>query len=67
MIDFSETEEQKLMVKGVEEWCEKNLTPERVREMDDKGHPFPKDVVEGLASLGVIMGTVPGGAWWSRH
>jgi len=59
MIDFSETEEQKLMVKGVKEWCEKNLTPERVREMDDKGHPFPRDVVEGLASLGVIMGTVP--------
>lgn len=59
MFDFSETEEQKLMVKAVREWCERHLTPERVREMDDKGHPYPKDIVEGLAQLGVIMGTVP--------
>jgi len=59
VIDFSETEDQKLVVKSVKEWCERHLTPEKVREMDDKGHPFPKDIVEGLASLGVIMGPVP--------
>ena len=59
VIDFSETEDQKLMVKSVKEWCERYLTPEKVREMDDRGHPFPKDVVEGLASLGIIMGPVP--------
>jgi len=58
VFDFTETEEQKLIVKSVKEWCEKNLTFERVREMD-KGHPYPKDIVEGLCSLGVVMGTVP--------
>ena len=59
VFDFTETEEQKLMVKNVKEWCERNLTAERVREMDDKGHPYPKDIVEGLGKLGAIMGTVP--------
>jgi len=63
--DFTETEEQKLMVKSVREWCERNLTLERVREMDERGHPYPKDIVEGLCNLGVVMGTVP--AWWFRH
>lgn len=59
VFDFTETEEQKLIVKAVKEWCERNLTAVRVRQMDDKGHPYPKDIVEGLAKLGVIMGTVP--------
>ncbi|MEM1589449.1 MAG: acyl-CoA dehydrogenase family protein [Candidatus Bathyarchaeia archaeon] len=59
VFDFSETEEQKLLVKNVEEWCRRNLTAERVRDMDDKGHPYPKDIVEGLGKLGAIMGTVP--------
>jgi len=59
VFDFTETEEQKLMVKNVKEWCERNLTAERVREMDDKGHPYPKDIAEGLGKLGAIMGTVP--------
>jgi len=57
--DFTETEEQKLIVNSVKEWCEKNLTAERVREMDDKGHPYPKDIVKGLADLGVVTGTTP--------
>ncbi len=59
VFDFTETEEQKLVVWSVKEWCEKNLTAEKIREMDDKGHPFPKDIVAGLAGLGVIMGPVP--------
>jgi acyl-CoA dehydrogenase len=59
MFDFTETENQKLMVRSVGEWCKRNLSSERVREMDERGHPFPKDIVEGLSSLGVVMGTVP--------
>jgi acyl-CoA dehydrogenase len=59
MFDFTETETQKLIIRSVREWCERNLKSERVREMDERGHPFPKDIVEGLCSLGVVMGTVP--------
>lgn len=59
MVDFGLDEEQKLIVRSVKEWCEKNLTAEKVREMDDVGHPFPKEIVEGLCSLGVVMGPVP--------
>jgi len=59
MFDFTETENQKLIIGSVREWCKRNLSSERVREMDEKGHPFPKDIVEGLCSLGVVMGTVP--------
>jgi acyl-CoA dehydrogenase len=59
MFDFTETENQKLMIRSVGEWCKRNLSSERVREMDERGHPFPKDIVEGLCSLGVVMGTVP--------
>ena len=59
MFDFTETENQKLMMKSVRECCERYLTFERVREMDETGHPFPKDIVERLCGLGVVMGTVP--------
>ncbi|UCC33430.1 MAG: acyl-CoA/acyl-ACP dehydrogenase [Candidatus Bathyarchaeota archaeon] len=59
MYDFRESDEQKLIVNSVKEWCEKNLTAEKVREMDDKGHPFPKEIVEGLCKLGYVMGPVP--------
>ncbi len=59
VFDFKENDEQQLVVRSVTEWCEKNLTAERVREMDDKGHPFPKDIVEGLGNLGYVLGTVP--------
>ncbi|NIW16650.1 acyl-CoA dehydrogenase [Candidatus Bathyarchaeota archaeon] len=59
VFDFSETEEQKLIVNSVKEWCEKNLTAEKVRMMDDKGHPFPKEIVEGLCTLGYVMGPIP--------
>ena len=57
--DFTETEEQKLILWSLKKWCDKNLTAEKVREMDDKGHPFPKEIVEGLCRLGFVMGPVP--------
>ena len=47
VFDFTETEEQKLILWSLKKWCDKNLTAEKVREMDDKGHPFPKEIVEG--------------------
>jgi len=59
MFDFTPTEQQKLVVKSVKDWCERNLPYERVRKMDDKGHPYPKEIVQGLGGLGIIMGPVP--------
>ena len=59
VFDFAESDEQKLIVNSVKSWCEKNLTAEKVREMDDAGHPFPKEIVEGLCNLGIVMGSVP--------
>ncbi len=59
VFDFAESDEQKLIVNSVKSWCEKNLTAEKVREMDDAGHPFPKEIVEGLSNLGIILGPVP--------
>ncbi|MBS3816314.1 MAG: acyl-CoA/acyl-ACP dehydrogenase [Candidatus Thermoplasmatota archaeon] len=53
------TEEQKLFKESISDWGERNLPLERVIEMNREGHPFPEDIVEGLADLGVIMGTVP--------
>ena len=59
VFDFAESDEQKLIVNSVKSWCEKNLTAEKVREMDDAGHPFPQEIVKGLSNLGIILGPVP--------
>ncbi len=53
------TEEQKLFKESISDWAERNLPLERVIEMNREGHPFPEDIIEGLAELGVIMGPVP--------
>ncbi len=53
------TEEQKLFKESINDWAERNLPLDRVIEMNREGHPFPQDIVEGLADLGVIMGAVP--------
>lgn len=58
-MDFELTEEQKLIRKSARDWCQSNLPMERVREMDSKGHPMPKEFFEGLGELGFIMGTAP--------
>lgn len=70
-IDFSFTEDQELIRKAVKEWCERNLTLEKVREMDTKGE-IPREIWKGLAELGVLLPTVPkehGGAGvdWVTH
>ena len=58
MLDFTFTEEQELFRAAVREWCEKNLTLERVREIDDKGE-IPKEIIKGMADMGLLLLTVP--------
>lgn len=58
-MDFTLSNEVKLMMESVREWYSRNYPLEKVKEVDQKGHPMPKDVMEGLAGLGVIMGVVP--------
>ena len=57
-MDFSYTEEQELFRQAIKEWCEKNLSLEKVREMDTK-EEIPMDVIKGLADLGLLLMTVP--------
>ena len=58
-MDFSLTEDQKLIRSSLRDWCAKNFPIERVQELDKKGPPYPTDILEGLCNLGVIMGTIP--------
>jgi|Deesub1362B_J571_1020462.scaffolds.fasta_scaffold03688_4 acyl-CoA dehydrogenase len=58
IMDFSFTEEQELFRQAVKEWCEKNLSLEKVREMDTK-EEMPMDVIKGLADLGLLLLTIP--------
>lgn len=58
-MDFNVSDEVKLMKESVRDWFTRNWPLEKVTEMDQKGHPMPKELVEGLAGLGVIMGVVP--------
>lgn len=57
--EFGLTEEQELLKESVLDWGERELPLNRVIEMNQEGHPFPEDIVQGLADLGVIMGPVP--------
>ena len=58
MVDFSFTEEQELFRKSLREWCMKNLPLERIREIDNK-HEIPKEILKGMADLGLLLMTVP--------
>ncbi|MCJ7631539.1 acyl-CoA/acyl-ACP dehydrogenase [Candidatus Bathyarchaeota archaeon] len=57
-MDFSFTEEQELIRKAVREWCTKNLSLEKVREMDTK-QTIPQEVIKGMADLGILFPSVP--------
>ncbi|UCE96969.1 MAG: acyl-CoA/acyl-ACP dehydrogenase [Candidatus Bathyarchaeota archaeon] len=57
-MDFSFTEEQDLFRKALREWCEKNLSLEKVREMDTKG-TIPQELVREMAKLGLLIMTAP--------
>ncbi len=58
-MEFELTEEQLLIKESVRDWCSRNLSLEKVAEMERKGYPYPKEISKGLGELGVIMGTVP--------
>jgi len=58
MIDFRFTEEQELFRKALREWCEKNLTIEKIREMDTK-QEIPHELIKQMADLGLLIMTAP--------
>ncbi len=58
MVDFSFNEEQKLFRNALQEWCEKELPLEKVREMDNRGE-IPKSLVKSMADLGLLIMTAP--------
>jgi len=58
MVEFGFTEEQEMFRKILHEWCQKNLTLEKVREMDTKGM-MPPGTVKGMADLGLFIMTAP--------
>jgi acyl-CoA dehydrogenase len=58
MVDFSFTEEQELIRRSLQEWCEKKLPLEKVREIDDK-HEIPKEIIKEMSDLGLLMMTLP--------
>lgn len=58
MVSFSFTEEQELLRRAVREWCRKELTLEKIREMDSKGE-IPREIIKGLSDLGLLLMTVP--------
>jgi acyl-CoA dehydrogenase len=58
MVDFSFTEEQNLFRETVRGWLAKNLPLERVRENDVK-QKLPRDLIRGLADLGLLCMTLP--------
>ena len=58
MIDFSFTEEQTLFRQALREWCEKNLSLEKVREYDTKAK-IPREVIKGMGDLGLLLMTIP--------
>ena len=58
-MDFQLTEDQILIKESIREWCKRNLSLDRVRELEKKGHPYPVDIPKGLAEIGALMGTVP--------
>ncbi len=58
MVEFSFTEEQEMFRKILHEWCQKNLTIEKVREIDTKQW-IPDEISKGMADLGLWLMTAP--------
>ena len=55
-MDFSLTPEQKLLVKTVREFCEKNVDPIWVKMDEEK--KMPVEIIEKLAELGIYGGVI---------
>jgi Acyl-CoA dehydrogenases len=58
MVDFSFTEEQELIREGLHEWCEKKISLEKIREIDEK-HEIPREIVKEMAELNFLMMVIP--------
>ena len=58
-MDFQFTDEQKMLRETFRKFCEKELTPEYIRWMDENCDWIPDDMEEKLAELGTYAITVP--------
>ena len=57
-MDFKMPREQEMFKKAVRDYCERNVAP-RSREIDEKEAGIPKDIIQGLADVGVFGCTIP--------
>jgi alkylation response protein AidB-like acyl-CoA dehydrogenase len=57
-MDFKMPREQEMFKKAVRDYCERNIAP-RSREIDEKEAGIPKDIIQGLADIGVFGCTIP--------
>jgi len=58
MVDFSFSEEQKLFQKSLREWCQKELSLEKIREFDNRGE-IPMEIIKGMADMNLLLMTIP--------
>ncbi|HEY5532192.1 MAG TPA: acyl-CoA dehydrogenase family protein, partial [Candidatus Anoxymicrobiaceae bacterium] len=58
-MDFSFTEEQELMAAAVREFCEKEITSEKIREWEETLDFMPQEVWDKAAALGLFAASVP--------
>jgi len=58
-MDFSFTEEQELMAATVREFCEKEITSEKIREWEETLDFMPQEVWDKAAALGLFAASVP--------
>jgi acyl-CoA dehydrogenase len=58
-MDFAFTEEQELMRTAVREFCEKEITSEKIREWEETLDFMPQEVWDKAASMGLFAASVP--------
>jgi len=58
-MDFSFTEEQELIRRTIREFCEKEVTREKVREWDESLNFPPQEIWDKMAELGFFAFSVP--------
>ncbi len=58
-MDFAFTEEQELMRATVREFCEKEITSEKIREWEETLDFMPQDVWDKAAAMGLFAASIP--------
>ena len=58
-MDFSFTEEQELMRATVREFCEKEITSEKIREWEETLDFMPQEVWDKAAAMGLFAASIP--------